>query len=48
MVVNFIGKGKTTNLQQITGKLCQVVLYRVHLAWAGLELTTLVVIDTDK
>ena len=23
------------------------MLYRVHLAWAGFELTTLVVIDTD-
>jgi hypothetical protein len=33
---------KTTNLPQVTEK-----LYRVHLAWAGFELTTLVVIGTD-
>ena len=38
---------KTTNLPQLTDKLNDIMLYRV-LAWAGFELTNLVVIGTDS
>jgi hypothetical protein len=38
---------KTTDLSHVTDKPYRIMLYRVHVAWAGFELTALVVIYID-
>jgi hypothetical protein len=45
---NWWGKPKkTTDEPPATDNLYHIMLYRIHLAWTGLELTTLMVIGTD-
>jgi hypothetical protein len=39
---------KTPEMSQVTGKLYHLMLYRVHIAFVGFELTMLVVIGTPR
>jgi hypothetical protein len=45
MAVNFIGRGVLGENHRPVAS--HIMLYRAHLAWAGFELTTLVIIGTD-
>ena len=47
VVVSFIGGGNWSTWRKATDKLYHIMLYRVHLARAGFELTIFVVIGTD-
>jgi hypothetical protein len=47
MLLKVTLKLKYLDLSQITEQLYHIRLHRVHLAWVGFKLTTLVVIGTD-
>jgi hypothetical protein len=38
---------KTTELSQVNDNIYHIMLYRIHIALAGFELTSLVVLGTD-